>query len=64
MITVNRTESVISGSVNGKPFAVSFDEKKFALMKEMEKRANEVSTMEELKEIVKEFIPLTEESYK
>lgn len=55
---------VISGSVNGTPFGVSFDEEKYRKMKELEAKANSVETMDELKQIVEEFLPLTQESYK
>lgn len=64
MINVNRTESVISGSVNGKPFGVTFSEEKYQEMKALETRANAAQTMEEMKEIVAEFEPYTQESYK
>lgn len=64
MILINRSETQISGSVNGKQFGVSFDEQKYQKMLELKTKADSVSTMEELKAIVEEFTPLTEESYK
>jgi len=64
MINVNRTESVISGSVNGKPFSVTFNEGKYSLMKSLEAKSAAAQTMDELKAIVEEFEPLTKESYK
>lgn len=65
MIIVNKHgEEYISGSFNGNPFGVSFDETKFAEMKKLEERANAASDMEELKSILEEFEPLTKESYK
>jgi len=64
MIIINRTETQISGSVNGKQFGVSFDEQKYQKMLELQTKANTAATMDELKAIVDEFTPLTEESYK
>lgn len=63
-IIVNRIGDSITGSYNGKTFGVSFDEKKYADMKEIAKRANNASTMDELKGIYEEFEPFTHESYK
>lgn len=68
MIQVNRhgkdESAYISGSFNGIPFGVSFDEVKFDEMKKLEERANAATDMEELKAILAEFEPLTKESYK
>lgn len=64
MIIVNRIEDLISGSVNGKVFSVSYDEAKYKEMLELEEKANKVETMDELKAIVSQFEPLTKESFK
>lgn len=65
MIIVNRhADDYISGSYNGIPFGVSYDEVKFDEMKKLETRANEAQSMEEMKSILSEFEPLTKESYK
>jgi hypothetical protein len=64
MITVNRIDEVISGSLNGKQFGVTYDKAKFDLMKDLELRAANADTIEDLKAIVAEFEPLTKESYK
>jgi hypothetical protein len=65
MIIVNRVgDNSLSGSVNGIPFGVSYDEKKFELMQQLQDRANAASTVDELQAIVDEFLPLTKESYK
>jgi hypothetical protein len=64
MIIVNRVGDMITGSVNGKQFGVSFDEQKYQKMLELHDKANSVETMEELKALVEEFTPLTVESYK
>lgn len=60
MIIVNRQGDNISGAINGKQFSVTFDEKKYTLMKDLEAKANSVETMDELKAIVDEFQPLTQ----
>lgn len=64
MIIVNRVENTISGSVNGQQFGISFDEKKYEAMLQLQDKANAAQTMDELKAIVEEFMPLTKESYK
>ena len=64
MINVNRTGDLITGSVNGNPFSVTFSEEKHKEMLALEEKANNVETMDELKAIVEQFIPLTKESYK
>lgn len=64
MIIVNRVEDLISGSVNGKSFSVSYDEDKYKEMLELEEKANQAATMDELKAIVSQFEPLTKESFK
>ena len=64
MILVNRLGDFISGAVNGKQFGVTYDETKYALMKDLEAKAAVAETMEELKALVLEFEPLTKESYK
>jgi len=68
MIIVNKTgtveQPIISGSYNGEQFGVSFDETKYQAMLTLQDRANKANSMEELKAIMEEFKPLTEESYK
>lgn len=64
MIIVNRTEELITGSVNGEQFGVSFDEAKYNTMLALRDKADRAKTMEEMQAIVTEFIPLTKESYK
>lgn len=65
MIIVNRpTADVISGSFNGKPFGVAYTEPKWNAMKDVERRANAVETVDELKPLLDEFELLTVESYK
>lgn len=64
MIIVNRIDDTITGSLNGEPFGVSFDDTKYSLMKELEAKANSATSMEDLKAVIAEFEPLTKESYK
>ncbi len=64
MIIVNRTGDYITGSVNGAPFSVAYDEVKFNKMIELRDKSEQVQTMDELKTIVEEFKPLSEESFK
>lgn len=63
-IQVSRIGKHITGSVNGQPFGIAFNEERYSNMKVLEAKANQASTMEELNEIIAEFKPLTEESYK
>lgn len=64
MITVNRINDLITGSVSGKSFTVQYSEEKYKLMQELEAQAEKAETVEELQKLVAEFKPLTEESYK
>lgn len=64
MIIVNHSGDYITGSVNGRPFGVSFDEGKYQSMLSLQKRAEEAASMDELKALIEEFQPLTQESYK
>ena len=63
-INVSRAGNVVTGSLNGKPFGVTYNEDRYATMLELAKKSNTVATMEELNEILAEFEPLTKESYK
>lgn len=63
MIIVNRTEELITGSYNGKPFSVSFDDSKYEAMMALMVKANTAATMDELNSLIAEFEPLTKESY-
>lgn len=64
MLTVNRIQDRITGMVNGQPFSCTFSQEKYDLMKALEDRALHANTMDELREIVAEFQPMTKESYK
>jgi len=65
MIIVNRVgNDSISGSYNGIPYGIQYDEQKYALMKDLEQKASTATSMEELKAILEEFEPFTKENYK
>ncbi len=64
MITVNRIQDRITGMVNGESFSCTFSEEKYNAMKVLEDKSLQVTTMEELKDIVALFEPMTKESYK
>lgn len=64
MITVNRIENSISGSVNGKSFGVKYSDEKYKEMKRLEAEANEAVSMTALTAIVEQFMVLTEDAYK
>ena len=61
MITVNRMGDSISGSINAEQFGIPFDQDTYDKMLDLQKKADTVSTVAELKEIVEEFKKLTEE---
>lgn len=62
-IRVNRIGDKISGSVNGVPFNVSYNDEKFAEMRRLSDRAAKAESVEELRYLVEEFKSLTRESY-
>ena len=65
MIIVNNVDNTsIVGSLSGTPFKVSYSKEKFETMKSLEKKANVVTTIGALKEVLEEFRPFTRESYK
>lgn len=64
MIIINLVGDMITGSVNGQQFGVSFDEQKYNQMLAIQAKANSVESMDELKAVIEEFLPLTQESYK
>lgn len=63
MITVNRMGDSISGSINAEQFGIPFNEETYNKMIELQKKADEVDTVAELKEIVEEFKALTVVDY-
>lgn len=64
MIQKNRLGDSIVGAYNGKPFGVAYSEEKWQAMAELEAKANNIETMEELVPILADFELLTQESYK
>lgn len=63
VINLNRHGNIISGSVNGVPFSVTYSDKKWQLMKELEEKALKAKTIEELRFYVAEFNVLAQENY-
>ena len=63
MIIVNTNGEHITGSFNGKQFNVTWDEQKYGMMKELQSRANSVTTTDELHAIIEEFKILATEDY-
>ncbi len=65
MIIVNNINNErIVGTASGEAFSVTYSEKKYNLMKELQNKAEDATTVDELKAILEEFTPLTKESYK
>lgn len=65
MIIVNNLNNeLITGSISGVSYSVTFDATKYQKMKDLEEKASKATTMDELKTIIEEFEPLTKESYK
>jgi len=63
-INVTRSGKVITGSANGKSFGVTYKEELYKTMKDLEAKANQAKTMEEVTAILEEFAPLTKENFK
>jgi len=63
LINLNRHGSLISGSVNGVPFSVTYSEKKWQLMQELKDKADNSKSIEELKFHIAEFAILAKEDY-
>lgn len=63
-ITVSRSGKVITGSVNGKPFGVTYNEDRYKALKELEQKASAVATQEELTDLIAEFESAIKENYK
>lgn len=61
MIIVNRTNDTITGSYNNIQFGLNYNEATFNKMKDLENKANEAKSYDELKKIYEEFEPLTVE---
>lgn len=64
MITLNRIEDSITGSVNMVTFGVRYTPEKWKTMTELKANADAAETMEDLKLIIEQFNILTKESYK
>lgn len=64
MLIVHRMGDQITGSYNGKPFGVAYTEQKYAQMKDLEAKAAQAQSMDELKAILEDFESYTHEDYK
>ena len=63
MISVHSIGDSMTGSVNGKQFGVRFTKPRWDAMKELEAKALAATTPDELKGIVEQFMPMTNETY-
>lgn len=61
MIIVNRNDDMISGSINGEVFAVTYNEDLLNKMNKLAESANGASSVDELKKYIEEFKGLTVE---
>lgn len=59
MITLNKSEDLIVGSIWGENFSVPYSEKRFKKMKSLYEEASEASTKNELDGIIEDFRSLT-----
>lgn len=63
-ITVNRIGNSITGSVDGKPFGISYSEDKYNVLTAIADKANSASTKEELQQAFDDFKLASKESFK
>lgn len=63
LFNINRIGDTISGSVNGVPFSIQYSEAKYKAMKELEEKAKNAKSVEELRYYVAEFNVLAQENY-
>ena len=64
MITVNRVNDFITGTVNGKSYSVPFNDEKFDRMKQVMRAAEAAQNFDELKQAIDQFMPMTQDSFK
>lgn len=64
MIIVNRIGDSLTGSFGNETFGVSYSPERYQAMLDLEKKANEASSMKELSMILEEFKALTVEDFK
>ena len=64
MITLNRIEDSITGSVNMVTFGVRYTKEKWEEMQKLKAEADSVETIEELEAIIEQFSLLTKQDYK
>jgi len=64
MITVNRIGDSLTGSYGNETFGVSYSPERYSAMLDLEKKANEASSIKKLNKILEEFKALTIENFK
>lgn len=64
MITVNLVSDRITGSVNGETYSIAYEKETFEAMKALAQKASTAESVQEVQELIKEFMPLTVENYK
>lgn len=64
MITANRVKDFITGTVAGEAFSVPYNDEKYARMKQLVTSMDSAETLDDVKSIVEQFKPLTQESFK
>lgn len=63
MFTINVIGDVITGHVNGEHYGVSFTKERYDEMKKLEEKALAATSLEQLRDIIEEFKPMTKETY-
>lgn len=63
LIQVTRVKDSITGSVNGKPFVVAYSDERFHRMKELERRMYHAQNVDEARQLLEEFEPMTKQDY-
>jgi hypothetical protein len=61
MITANRVKDFITGTVNGEAYSVPYNDEKYAKMKGLIDQINAAQTFDEVKAIVEQFKPMTQD---
>jgi len=64
MITVNRVGDYLTGTIEGKGYSTPYNDEKFSTMKKYVETLSGATTLQEVKDIVENFRPLTMDSYK
>jgi hypothetical protein len=62
-IQVSKIGTAITGSVNGESFGITYTKAKYDAMKALEMEALAATTIDDVKAIIEEFLPLTKENF-